>query len=107
MSDITKEEKAARKNLLGKCYTYLCDNFHKFNETNKIRIALELVKKSMPQDVNHGGQPDNPINVSWKVDGHRNIITPQSMAGMGGSEESPVQDTGSGQKVWKDDISDQ
>jgi len=63
MSDITKEEKQARKELLNKCYSYLCDNFHKFNETNKIRIALELVKKSMPSDINLGGQENSPIIV--------------------------------------------
>ena len=44
----TTEEKQAKKELLNKCWTYLRDNFHKFNDTNKIRVALELVKKDMP-----------------------------------------------------------
>ena len=50
--DITGEEKQYREKLLGKCYEYLYDNFHKFSDTNKIRIALELVKRRLPQDTN-------------------------------------------------------
>lgn len=44
----THEEKRNKKLLLKKGWEYLNDNFHKFSEDNKIRIALELVKKDMP-----------------------------------------------------------
>ena len=42
------EEKKNKRILLQKGWEYLNDNFHKFSEDNKIRIALELVKKDMP-----------------------------------------------------------
>ena len=45
------DEKAAREDLIHKCYTYLRDNFHKFNDTNKLKVALELVKKSIPTNI--------------------------------------------------------
>lgn len=44
----TNEEKRATKDLLNKCRTFLNDNFHKFSQTNKIKIALALIQKSMP-----------------------------------------------------------
>ena len=44
----TLEEKKNKATLLHKCWTYLNENFHKFNEDNRIRIALELTKKNMP-----------------------------------------------------------
>jgi hypothetical protein len=34
--------------LIGKSWTYLYNNFHKFSQDNKIKIALELSKKDMP-----------------------------------------------------------
>ena len=48
MPDITKAEKTKRELLVGKSWEFLNDNFHKFNEDNKIKIALELCKKNMP-----------------------------------------------------------
>ena len=48
MPDITLAEKSKRNMLIGKTWEYLCDNFHKFNEDNRIRIALEIAKKNMP-----------------------------------------------------------
>ena len=47
----TNEQKVDKKSLLSKGWTYLNDNFHKFTEDNKIRIALELVKKDMPTQI--------------------------------------------------------
>ena len=41
----TKSEQGKKKILLKKCYTYLCDNFEHFKTQNKIKVALELVKK--------------------------------------------------------------
>jgi hypothetical protein len=48
MPDITLAEKSKRNLLIGKSWEYLCDNFHKFTEDNRIRIALEVCKKNMP-----------------------------------------------------------
>lgn len=43
-----KHEKSVKALFVGKCWTYLSDNFQKFSETNKIKIALELSKKDLP-----------------------------------------------------------
>lgn len=50
MSDISKYEKSIKELFVGKCWSYLDENFHKFSETNKIKIALELCKKDVPQE---------------------------------------------------------
>ena len=41
-------EKTIKQLFIGNCWSYLHDNFHKFNETNKIKIALTLAQKDMP-----------------------------------------------------------
>jgi hypothetical protein len=43
----TKDSQRVKKELLPKCYEYLNNNFHKFKQDNKIKVALELVKKDM------------------------------------------------------------
>ena len=47
----TKREKKAKEELLDKCWEYLNDNFHKFNENNKIKIALAINLRSMPTQI--------------------------------------------------------
>lgn len=37
-------------------------------DENKVRIAIEIVKKAMPQKINLGGQSENPIEVKMKFD---------------------------------------
>ena len=44
-------EKPLKELFIGKLWSYLDDNFHKFSEPNKIKIALELCKKDIPQEV--------------------------------------------------------
>jgi len=44
----TNEQKKSKKELLEKGWTYLNDNFHKFTEENRIKIALALCTKDMP-----------------------------------------------------------
>ena len=44
----TTYEKTIKELFVGKCWEYLDNNFHKFNETNKIKIALEVCKKDIP-----------------------------------------------------------
>lgn len=51
----TTSEKTVKELFVGKCWDYLHDNFHKFSETNKIKIALELCKKDIPQEINGVG----------------------------------------------------
>lgn len=45
------KEKTIKELFVGHCWSYLNDNFHKFTETNKIKIALELCKKDIPQEM--------------------------------------------------------
>ena len=45
------QEKAIKELFIGKCWEYLNNNFHKFTETNKIKIALELCKKDLPTHI--------------------------------------------------------
>ena len=63
----THEEKQATKDLVDKCRVYLLDNFHKFSEDNRIKIALKLLEKSMPTQI------EGSLNVTMmgtvKVDG--------------------------------------
>lgn len=42
-------EQSVKEIFIGECWTYLRNNFHKFNQTNQIKIALELCKKDVPQ----------------------------------------------------------
>lgn len=48
-------EKSIKELFIGSCWTYLHDNFHKFNEANKIKIALELCKKDLPTQLEGNG----------------------------------------------------
>ena len=52
MANITQREKTIKQLFIGNCWKYLHDNFAKFSETNKIKIALELCKKDTPQEMN-------------------------------------------------------
>lgn len=54
MSDISKREKTIKQLFVGICWEYLNNNFHKFTETNKIKIALELCKKDLPTQLEGG-----------------------------------------------------
>ena len=54
MSEITKSEKTIKQLFIGNCWSYLNDNFYKFTETNKIKIALELCKKDLPTQLEGG-----------------------------------------------------
>ncbi len=47
----TKQEKSIKQLFMGKCWAYLSDNFHKFTQDNKIKIALTLAGKDTPQEI--------------------------------------------------------
>lgn len=51
MGNTTTEEKTVKQIFVGKCWQYLNDNFHKFTEPNKIKIALTMAQKDLPQVV--------------------------------------------------------
>ena len=51
MSAITEREKTLKEIFIGNCWKYLHDNFHKFSQANQIKIAIELCKKDIPQEV--------------------------------------------------------
>jgi len=50
----TKYEKTLKELMLGKCWEYLHDNFHKFSESNKIKVSLALLQKDMPNKMEGG-----------------------------------------------------
>ena len=43
MAAITKREKLAKATLYEIGYKYLCDNFHKFDQDNKIKVAISVI----------------------------------------------------------------
>ena len=45
-----KEQKSIKQLFRGKCWSYLNDNFHKFTDDNKIKVALALVCKDMEKE---------------------------------------------------------
>jgi hypothetical protein len=40
-----------REKVIENCWHYLFDNFHKFSDSNKIKIALAISTKNIPQKV--------------------------------------------------------
>jgi hypothetical protein len=47
MPELKYDEKIAKENIIQKSYTYLNDNFHKFNDVNKIKIALQIITRDL------------------------------------------------------------
>lgn len=45
-------EKTIKELFIGECWEYLRNNFQKFSEANKIKIALTLAQKDLPQQIN-------------------------------------------------------
>ncbi len=48
MPNIPSQESYRKAEVLNKCWEYLLDNFHKFSDLNKIKIAISLVTRDMP-----------------------------------------------------------
>lgn len=46
-----RQERSLKELFVGKCWKYLDDNFHKFVERDRIKIALTLCTKDIPQEV--------------------------------------------------------
>ena len=51
MNGMSEKERSIRDIFIRKCWSYLHDNFHKFNESNQIKIALTLAQRDMPEKV--------------------------------------------------------
>jgi len=49
------EDKQCKLRVIEKCWGYLYENFHKFNNVNKIRVALALCTKDIPQELKGEG----------------------------------------------------
>ena len=47
----TKAEKTCKELLKNKTWEYLNDNFHKFSQANKIKVALAICTKDMPTEI--------------------------------------------------------
>ena len=47
----SEREKSAKELLMGTSWKYLLDNFHKFKQASKIKIALTLCSKDIPQEI--------------------------------------------------------
>ncbi len=48
----THDEQRKLMDLLSKGYDYLNNNFGKFDQKTKVQIALELIKRRVPQEFN-------------------------------------------------------
>jgi hypothetical protein len=57
------------------------------DDTRKTEIALEIVKKSCPRDINLGGQEDSPITIIWRVNGKDYRPASEPVESVGGSEQ--------------------
>jgi hypothetical protein len=51
-ADKSGHSKATREKVLDKCWQFLLVNFDKFSDTNKLKVALELSKKTIPSQTN-------------------------------------------------------
>lgn len=59
----TLAEKKSKENVVRKCWKFFDDNFHKFNQLNKIKIALALCTKDMPTQLEGDGFGTNIYNI--------------------------------------------
>lgn len=67
----THEQKISKKELLAKGWTYLNDNFHKFTEDNRIKIALTLCVKDMPTQLEGDLKGDTKVVVMVDNNGNQ------------------------------------
>lgn len=51
--------KIKQERLYTLCHDYLIDNFHKFSEANKLKVALVLASKMAPSNQLDGAQTNN------------------------------------------------
>jgi hypothetical protein len=51
MYNAEKGSRTIKELVIENCWQYLYENMHKFNETNRLKVALELCKKSIPTEL--------------------------------------------------------
>ena len=51
MSNIGPTNPTTKARVIGNCWDYLLENFHKFNDGNKIKICLVICGKDMPTTI--------------------------------------------------------
>lgn len=47
----TKGNLGLKDQVLTMCWQYIYENFHKFNDSNKLKVALALTVKTIPQQI--------------------------------------------------------
>ena len=52
MANNSKGRQEVKEKVLSKCWDYINRNFNKFTPDVKVKVALELCKKDIPQEVN-------------------------------------------------------
>ena len=51
MANTSKGPNKVKEQVLSKCWDYINRNFNKFDQPTKVKVALELCKKDIPQEV--------------------------------------------------------
>ena len=51
MANKNKGGNKVKEEVLAKCWNYIHTNFNKFDQPTKVKVALELCKKDIPQEV--------------------------------------------------------
>jgi hypothetical protein len=51
MANLSKGRVEVKEKVLSKCWDYINNNFNKFTPEVKVKVALELCKKDIPQEV--------------------------------------------------------
>lgn len=75
MANTSQREKTIKELFIGNCWEYLNNNFHKFSEQNKIKIALELCKKDIPQEVKADFQVNSMPTIQKKTTGEAQPVS--------------------------------
>jgi len=96
-----KKEQTIKELFIGKCWEYLNDNFFKFKETNKIKIALELCKKDIPTELK--GELKNGLGDRLIIIKETNGNQTKEVSGRLSIQPSEVPGAGSGSGDGQDD----
>lgn len=68
----TADEERKMLHLLDKCFDFLDKHFDKFDQKTQVHIALELVKRRVPQEVEHKG--DIHLTLAERIKEGRNRV---------------------------------
>lgn len=66
-----------RNTVISNCWNYVHENFHKFNEQNKIKVVLAIISKDMPTKVEGEALAQRVVQIVYtnknETDGNRLI----------------------------------